>query len=105
MVKEITDNEFESEVLKSDIPVFADFWATWCGPCQAAGSVIDEIDKDKGSKIKFVKMDVDVNPVTPSKYSVISIPTVIVFKGGQEVKRQVGFPGKEGFLKLIEEYK
>lgn len=98
-----TDQNFETEVLKSTIPVLVDFWATWCGPCQMAGPVIDELAKDYEGKALVGKVNVDENPQTAVKYDVMSIPTVIVFNNGQEFKREVGFTGKEGYKKLLEE--
>ena len=99
----LTDTNFDQEVLKSEIPVFVDFFAPWCGPCQAASLVVEELAKEYEGKIKICELDVDQNPVSAQKFGVMSIPTVITFKGGQEVKRQAGFPGKEGYVKLLEE--
>jgi len=100
---QLNDQNFEKEVLKSNIPVLVDFWANWCGPCKMAGPVIDQLEKDYAGKIKVGKLDVDENPQISQKYAVMSIPTVIIFKDGKEIKRQVGFPGKEGYIKILEE--
>ncbi|MDP3955288.1 MAG: thioredoxin [bacterium] len=100
---ELTDTNFDQEVLKSDIPVFVEFGAPWCGPCQMAEPVIEELAKEYEGKVKICELNVDQNQLAAQKFGVMSIPTVITFKGGQEVKRQVGFPGKEGYLKLLQE--
>jgi len=99
---DLTDKNFETEVIKAKTPVLVDFWAAWCGPCQIADPVIDELDKEYNGQIKFAKLNVDQNPQSPQKYGVMSIPTVIIFKEGQEFKRQVGFSGKAGYQKLLE---
>jgi len=101
MAIEFTKENFEAEVLKSDKPVLVDFWAPWCGPCQTAGPVIEELAKEYEGKIKVGKLNVDENPQIGQKYGILSIPTVIIFKNGEEVKRQVGFVGKEGYINLI----
>lgn len=97
-----TDQNFDSEVLKSDLPVLVDFWAPWCSPCLMLASTIEELAKEFESKVKVGKMNVDENPETPGKFAVMSIPTVILFKEGKEVGRQVGFGGKETYLKLLQ---
>ena len=99
----LNDRNFEKEVLKSDLPVLVDFWASWCAPCKMAGPVIDQLEKDYAGKVKVGKLNVDENLQIPQKYVVMSIPTVIIFKNGKEIKRQVGFPGKEGYIKILEE--
>lgn len=100
---ELTDRNFEKEVLKAEMPVLVDFWAPWCGPCRLAEPVIEELSKEYEEKIRVGKLNVDENPKMAQKYGVMSIPTVIIFQGGKEVKKQIGFPGKEGYKKLIEE--
>lgn len=100
-----SDQNFADEVIKSDKPVMVDFWATWCGPCQMAGPVVDSLADDYVGKIKIGKLDVDANQETASKFGVMSIPTVILFKGGKEVARKVGFAGRpmyENLLKQVE---
>lgn len=99
----LTDQSFEKEVLKSDLPVLVDFWASWCGPCLMAGPIIEELAKEYEGKIKVGKLNVDENPKIAEKYGILSIPTVIIFKEGKEIKRQVGFPGKQGYRKFLEE--
>lgn len=99
----LTDSNFDDEVLKLKLPILVDFWASWCGPCLMAGPVIEELAKEYKGKIKVGKLNVDENPKIAEKYGILSIPTVIIFKEGKEIKRQVGFVGKEGYKKLIEE--
>ncbi len=96
-----TDQNFEKEVLKSEMAVLVDFWAPWCGPCQMVGPVIEELAKENEGKVKVGKLNVDENPQTAAKYGVMSIPTVILFKEGKEVGRKIGFEGKESLVKLI----
>jgi thioredoxin 1 len=97
----LDDKNFESEVLQSKIPVLVDFYADWCGPCQMAGPVLEELAKEYEEKVSFGKLNVDKSQPIAAKYAVMSIPTVILFKDGKEVGRQVGFPGKEGYIDLI----
>lgn len=97
----ITDENFDKEVLKLSLPVLVDFWAPWCGPCQMAGPVIEELAKEFEGKVKIGKMNVDENSQTPSQYGIMSIPTVIFFKDGKEFGRKIGFEGKEAYVKLI----
>jgi thioredoxin 1 len=99
----LTDQNFAEEVEKAGIPVLVDFWAPWCGPCKIVGPVIDGLAKDYEGKIKVGKLNVDDNPETASKYGVMSIPTVFVFKGGQPVKTLIGAQGKESYQKAIDE--
>ena len=89
-VLEISDSSFESDVLQSDLPVFVDFWAPWCGPCKAIGPIVEELANDFSGKIKFAKCNVDNNPATPTKYSIQAIPTLILFKDGQVAEQIVG---------------
>lgn len=86
----LTDADFSKEVAESPLPVLVDFWATWCGPCQAMGPVIDEVAEAYDGKIKVMKMNVDANPVTPSKFGIRGIPTLLLFKNGEVVDRIVG---------------
>lgn len=88
--KAVTDGEFKTEVLDSSIPVLVDFWATWCGPCQVMGPVIDALAGEYEGKVKVMKLNVDENPQTPAQYGVRGIPTLIIFKGGSESQRIVG---------------
>jgi len=97
----VTDSDFDAQVLKSSLPVLVDFWAPWCSPCKIAGPILEEISEEYKDKLVIAKVNVDENNQMPTKYSVMSIPTVILFKGGQEVGRQTGFSGKEAYLELI----
>lgn len=98
----VTDQDFEQKVLKSDKPVLVDHWAVWCGPCRLADPVLEELSEQYKDKVIVAKLNVDENPKTPEKYQVMSIPTTILFKGGKEVGRQVGFAGKKPFEELIQ---
>ncbi len=87
---DIADASFETEVLKSEIPVLVDFWAPWCGPCRVVAPVVQEIAEQYAGKVKVVKMNTDENPQTASQYGIRSIPTLMFFKGGQKVDQLVG---------------
>ena len=89
-VAKVSDADFESTVLKSAEPVVVDFWAEWCGPCRMIAHALDEISGAMGDKVKIVKLNVDESPKTASKYVVMSIPTLMVFKNGEMASRQVG---------------
>jgi thioredoxin 1 len=88
---EINDSNFEEEVLKNPSLVLVDFWASWCAPCRTMSPIIDAVAAEYAGKVKIVKLNVDENPVNSAKYAVMSIPTMIFFKGGKEVERNVGF--------------
>ncbi len=94
MAMQFTDATFETEVLKSDIPVLVDFWAPWCGPCQILGPIVEELATEMQG-VKIGKLNVDENPGTASKYGIMSIPSIKIFKGGQIVKEFVGVQSKE----------
>ena len=93
-VLEIDDARFENEVLQSDTPVMVDFWAPWCGPCKAIGPVVNELAASYAGKVKFMKCNVDDNPVTPGKYGIKAIPTLIFFKDGNVVDQITGMVAK-----------
>lgn len=99
----LTDQNFAAEVEKAATPVVVDFWAPWCGPCKIISPLIEELAKDYAGKVKVGKLNVDENPETASKYGVMSIPTVFVFKNGQPVKTLIGAQGKESYQKAIDE--
>ena len=89
-IVEVTDANFEQEVLQSDRPVVVDFWAPWCGPCRLIAPILDDMAKQHGNRVKFTKLNVDDNPVTASRYNVLSIPMVVLFEGGQPRETAIG---------------
>ncbi len=102
--KPTTDGSFESDVLKSNIPVLVDFWAEWCGPCHALGPKLEEVAETLGTAVSIVKLNVDENPQIAAKYGVRSIPTMIMFKNGADVDQIVGNVPKETIVSLIQKY-
>lgn len=101
-VIEVSDQDFESSVLQSSTPVLVDFWAEWCVPCHMVSPVVEEIAGEKGGALEVRKLNVDDNPDVTRKYGVMSIPSLILFKDGEEKARVVGARGKEAILKEIE---
>ncbi len=99
---EVTDASFETEVLKSDLPVLVDFWAPWCGPCRMVAPIVEELADEYNGKVKFVKLNTDDNVQTASKYGIRSIPTLLVFKGGEPVGQIVGFRPKSDLKKRLD---
>lgn len=97
----ITDATFEKEVLQSNVPVLIDFWAEWCAPCRALSPTLEEVAKEYEGKVKIVKLNVDENPEVPTQFGVRSIPTMILFKGGQQVDQALGNMPKAQVVSLI----
>ena len=95
MVEKVTDATFEKDVLKASGPVVVDFWAEWCGPCRMIAPALEEISTSLNGKVKIVKLNVDENPQTAAKYGIQSIPTLMIFKGGQMSSRQIGAAPKQ----------
>lgn len=103
-VAEVSDQEFEKEILKSDVPVLVDFWADWCVPCHMVSPAVEEIGLDKAAVMRVAKLNVDDNPDTARQYGVMSIPTLILFVHGEERARVVGAKPKDAILREIEEH-
>ena len=99
-----TDNSFDPEVLKCDIPVIADFWAEWCAPCKIIDAHLDDIVAEYPEQLKVVKVDIETNPVVTSNYNVLNLPTLILFKFGQPVERMVGSLPKQAILDKVLPY-
>jgi thioredoxin 1 len=98
---EVTDSNFEAEVLKSDKPVLIDFWAVWCGPCKMIAPTVEEIAREYDGKLKVCKLDVDSNPQTAMKYGIRSIPTLLIIKDGQVAEQMVGAVPKRQMVDKI----
>lgn len=98
----VTDANFDSEVLKSDLPVLVDFWAAWCGPCRMVAPIIEELSSDYSGKVKFAKLDVDANPQKATQFNIRSIPNMIVFRGGRAVDSIVGAMPKAAIAQRLD---
>jgi thioredoxin 1 len=97
----ISDDQFENQVLNSDKPVLVDFWAEWCGPCHMIAPHVAAIADEEGEHLKVAKLDIDNNPITPGRYRVMSIPTLMLFKNGEAVERIIGAMPKERILAKV----
>jgi thioredoxin 1 len=99
---EVTDISFKSDVLESDVPVLVDFWATWCAPCKMIAPIVEELATEYQGRIKVMKMDVDANPQVPGQFGVMSIPTLMLFRGGEPAQRIVGYQPKSSLKSKVE---
>jgi thioredoxin 1 len=102
-ISDVTDTSFEEDVLKSDRPVLVDFWAEWCAPCKMIAPVVKEIADEYGDRLRVVKVDVDANPDTAAKFSIRSIPTLLLFRNGQVVDQLVGAVPKSRIVEKVEQ--
>ena len=102
-IMKTTDDSFEVDVLKADVPVVVDFWAEWCGPCKMIAPHLEELANDKGEQIRIAKVNIDDNPLTPTKYGVRGIPTLMLFKNGEIAATKVGALPKSKLYEWVEE--
>lgn len=101
-VTAVSDATFEREVVQSDLPVFVDFWAPWCGPCRMVAPIVEELAREYQGRMKFVKLDTERNPVVPGRMGIRSIPTLVIFKGSEVVDFRVGAAPLEDFRRMID---
>ncbi|NLW19033.1 MAG: thioredoxin [Candidatus Cloacimonetes bacterium] len=104
MMLEITSQNFEAEVMQSDLPVLVDFWAPWCGPCKALGPTVDKIAKETEGKVKVAKCNIDLSPDIATRLSIMSIPTLMVFHQGQVVAQVIGLVQKDKIMDKLRPY-
>jgi thioredoxin 1 len=100
-ILEVKDSNFDTEVLRSEVPVLVDFWAEWCGPCKMMGPTVDAIASEYAGKVKVAKVDVDANGGTAMRYNIRGIPTLLLFKDGRVVEQRVGAVGKSEVVKML----
>lgn len=103
-LQHFSDTNFKKEVLESPLPVLVDFWANWCGPCKMIAPVVEELAREYDKKVKIGKLDIDANPDTPSRFGIMSIPTLLFFKDGKVAEQLVGALNKTELKKKIEEH-
>jgi len=99
---DVTDEQWDQEVLKSDLPVMVDFWAPWCGPCRMVAPIVEELADEFNGKVRFYKLNTDDNVEVATKYSIRSIPTLMVFKGGEAIDQLIGFRPKSDLKRVLE---
>lgn len=98
----VTDTSFKQEVLESEVPVLVDFWASWCSPCKMIAPIVEELAGEYDGRVKVAKMDVDANPITPGMFGIMSIPTLMLFRGGKAEERLVGYQPKQSLKAKLE---
>jgi len=103
-VRDVTDATFDAEVVKSAKPVMVDYWADWCAPCKQLSPIVDELARDYGDKVTFVKLDTNTNPDTPTRYGVMGLPTLQIWSGGQLVNSMTGGKTKNALIKALAEF-
>jgi thioredoxin 1 len=102
-ILQTSDSSFEADVLHSDVPVVVDFWAEWCGPCKTIAPLLEELASEKGDQVRIAKVNIDDNPLTPTKYGVRGIPTLMLFKNGEIAATKVGAMPKSKLVEWVEE--